>query len=333
MVHLTDSEEPLLRSSIEYNVFTEIIRPELEKLSELQYATKWTDVEISLDRDLQAWKTMTNDEQQFIKYILSFSLVSDQLVNANLLTNFMQEVKDPSAILFYAGQYEIEIIHQRTYSKMFLAVVNDPIERQKYLEPVKNMPAISQKIKWIEKWITADVPFAQRIVAFIICEMIFFSSLFCAFYWLKGQRNSLLPGMIQANEFIARDEGLHGTFGITMLKYVKNKLPQETIVKMFTEAVDIEQEFVYAALEHDIFGMNASQMCQYVESIADNTIKEVLCDTNTTCDIIYNTKNPFPWIEMMDIAVIANTFERESTEYQKAVNETGEQNFSMIEDI
>lgn len=306
--------EPLCAPN-KYHVFTGIQREDLEHAAELQEKARWFPHEIQLHDDVRNWETMSDREQHFIKYILSFSVVSDGLVNCNLLDSFLQEITDPSARRFYLFQAVMEEVHARTYGLMLTAVVRDKKELNILLNPEENIPSIQRKIHWIEKWITSDQPFGQRVVAFIIVEGLFFSSLFCSFYWLK-HKASKLPGMIQANEFIARDEGTHCSFNALILHHVKNKPSHETVKSMMRDAVEIEQNFVKDALQEDLLGMNSRSMCEYVEFIADRTMQMITLGDDSYGEPIYNTKNPFPWMETISLQNKPNFFEKHATEYQ-----------------
>lgn len=332
-----DDNEPLLKLN-KYNVFTKIYYPELEAAAEAQENARWFAHEIQLTDDARNWKTLSENEQRFIKHVLSFSAVSDGLVNANLLERFLKDVTDPSARRFYLFQAVMEEVHARTYGLMLSAVVSDTDELARLMSPDVNIPSINMKIQWIEKWINSDAPFGQRVVAFIIVEGLFFSSLFCSFYWIK-HRGSKLPGMIQANEFIARDEGLHCQFAAKLLQYVVNKPSMTTVERMMREAVKIEHNFVNDSLPVGLLGMNSKLMCDYVEYVADRTLQMICVESNESntshympkyCVPIYNTKNPFDWIESISLMVQANFFERRPTDYQdsRAGRSCAENSFS-----
>jgi ribonucleotide reductase beta subunit family protein with ferritin-like domain len=262
---------------------------------------------------------MSIDEQNYVKHIVSFSAVSDQLVNANLLNRFLVEICDSSAIRFLSQQVFIEEQHKRTYGEMLMTIVPDRAERIKLMSPHENEPTIAKKVAWIEKWINSDADIGQRLVAFIIVEGVFFSSLFCGFYWLKN-RGSKLPGLIQANEFISRDETMHWEFSAMLLEQIVNKPSRATIEAMFREAVEIEHYFVDGSLPRDLHGMNANQMKQYVEYVTDFVLQRVPCadplPNSSYVGPIYNTPNPFGWMLNMSISVLTNYFERVPTNYQ-----------------
>ena len=57
--------------------------------------------------------------------------------------------------------------------------------------------------------------------------------------------------------------------------------------------------------------MNAGKMGQYIEFVADHWLKE--CGATP----IYNTQNPFEWMELISLEGKTNFFEKRVSEYQK----------------
>ena len=53
-----------------------------------------------------------------------------------------------------------------------------------------------------------------------------------------------MPGLSFSNELISRDEGLHCDFACLLYTQLVNKLSQERIVEIISNAVEIEKEFV-----------------------------------------------------------------------------------------
>jgi ribonucleoside-diphosphate reductase beta chain len=161
------------------------------------------------------------------------------------------------------------------------------------------------------KFLTKEKPsFAQRLLAFVCVEGIFFSGSFCAIYWLKNR--GLMPGLATANEFISRDEGLHAEFAIELYKMLDNQLDENTVHEIFKEAVDIEKEFVTESLPVSLLGMNSDLMSQYIQFVADRWL--VMLGYNK----LYKSENPFGFMEMISVNTKENFFETRVSQYQKA---------------
>ena len=74
----------------------------------------------------------------------------------------------------------------------------------------------------------------------------------------------------------------------------------------------MEKEFVTDAIPVKLIGMNADLMCQYIEFVADRLLIELGCSR------VYNSSNPFDFMEMISLQGKTNFFEKRVAEYQKA---------------
>jgi ribonucleoside-diphosphate reductase subunit M2 len=93
---------------------------------------------------------------------------------------------------------------------------------------------------------------------------------------------------------------------------LKNKLSNDRIVDIVTNAVDIEKEFVRDALPVELIGMNSGLMQQYIEFCADRLLVALGCPKH------YLTPNPFEWMESISLQGKTNFFEKRVGEYAKS---------------
>ena len=73
-----------------------------------------------------------------------------------------------------------------------------------------------------------------------------------------------------------------------------------------------EKEFVCEALSVDLIGMNSRMMSEYIEFVADRLLVALGAPK------LYNTANPFDWMELISLQGKTNFFEKRVGEYQKA---------------
>lgn len=275
-------------------------------------AVFWTAEEIDLVPDLADWEKLNSDEKHFIKHILAFFAASDGIVNENLAVRFYNDVQIPEARCFYGFQIAMENIHSETYSLLIDTYIKDNAEKDKLFKAVQTLPPVGKKAKWAMNWIGSKASFAERLVAFAAVEGIFFSGSFCSIFWLK--KRGLMPGLCTSNEFISRDEGLHCEFACLMHSMLpeEEQASKETIRAIVEEAVAIEKEFIMEALPVSLIGMNADLMGQYIEFVADHWLGQLGCQP------LYNTPNPFDWMELISLEGKTNFFEKRVSEYVKA---------------
>lgn len=131
----------------------------------------------------------------------------------------------------------MENIHSEMYALLIDTYISDAEEKEFLFRAIDKIPPIKAKAKWALKWINSRESFAERLVAFAVVEGIFFSGSFCAIFWLK--KRGLMPGLSFSNELISRDEGLHMEFACQLYKYVVNKLSEERLLEIVTDAVQI----------------------------------------------------------------------------------------------
>jgi len=318
--------EPILQENPNRFVLFPIQHDEVWQMYKKAEASFWTAEEIDLGQDLKDWENLNDGERHFISHVLAFFAASDGIVNENLAVNFMNEVQIPEARCFYGFQIMMENIHAETYSLLIDTYVKKQSEKDFLFNALENVPAVAKKGEWALKWIESE-NFTERLIAFAAVEGIFFSGSFCSIFWLK--KRGLMPGLTFSNELISRDEGLHCDFACLLYSMLINKLPEERVHEIIRDAVTIEQEFVTDALPVDLIGMNAKLMSQYIEFVADRLL------VSLGYNKIWNSTNPFDFMEMISLQGKTNFFEKRVGEYQKAgvLSDKDKNVFSLDEDF
>ena len=286
----------------------------------------WRVDEVDLSKDAKSWEQLSTDEKYFIKMILAFFAASDGIVVENLGARFMNDVQISEARAFYAFQIAMETIHSEMYSLLIEKYVTDREEKDKLFGALNEFDCIKKKGDWAIKWIQDKrSSFASRLVAFACVEGIFFSGAFCSIYWLKNR--GLMPGLTFSNELISRDEALHTEFAVLLYSKLVKKLDKKRVFDIIKEAVDIEKEFIINALPCRLVGMNNELMSQYIEFVADRLSVQLGYDK------IYNTVNPFSFMEMISMEGKTNFFEKRVGEYSLANKKNDDEIFDFASDF
>jgi len=303
--------EPLLQPDNTRYVMFPIKDNEIWKMYKKQVDCFWVVQEVDTSKDLMDWQKLSDDERHFISMVLAFFSSSDGIVLENLGVRFMTDVQLAEARAFYGFQIAMENVHSEMYSTLIDTYIKDSDERDKLFNAIENYPCIAKKANWAKKWISDNrSSFASRLVAFAVVEGIFFSSAFASIYWIK--KRGLMPGLTFSNELISRDEALHTEFAVLLYSKLQRKLSKKRIHDIIQEAVSIEKEFITEAIPCRMIGMNAKMMIQYIEFVADR-----LC-SQLGYDKIYNSANPFDFMELISIESKVNFFERTNSEYSLA---------------
>jgi len=292
---------------IKYNVLYELYLKQRDAY--------WTVNDIDFTQDVKEWRTvLTDNDKHFLGYVLGFFAQADGIILKNLNINFSMDTHIPEANLFYAIQQGIEAIHWECYSIIIETLIDDQHLITKLFHSIENYPVIYKKAEWMVKWMSPDISYINRLVAFACAEGIFFSSAFASIFFYKKQ--GLLPGLCLSNKFIARDEGLHRDFGCELFKILsdENKIRPTDVEQIVREAVDIEEQFVSESLNVHLIGLTAQSMKIYVRFVADHLL------VSLNRGKLYNVNNPFDWMHMINLSNKQNFFEGRVSEYKKITN-------------
>jgi len=285
----------------------------------------WTADEIGFQDDKYDFLGLDPNVQHFIKRTLAFFAGADSIVNINIRKKF-SKITIKEAEVAYGYQQMMENIHGEVYIDMLMNIITDPNERTSLINAFKNVPSIKKMIRWAQEWTDSGRRIAFSIVVFTVFEGLMFSGAFASIYWLKKHLgDDKMKGLVQSNNLIARDEGLHTNFGCLMYSYVIHKISSEEIYVLMDEAVDICKAFTEDAITVDLIGMNVGLMNRYIEYVADRILVCLGYDKK------YNTSIPdaFQFMEYIGFLNKDNFFERRSTEYQKAYSERNTANWEF----
>ncbi|MAN64489.1 MAG: ribonucleoside-diphosphate reductase [Parvibaculum sp.] len=316
--------EPILSSENNRFTFFPIEHPDLYALYKKQLSCFWTTDELDMSKDREVFETLTKDEKHFIKHILAFFAASDGIVIENICGSFLDEVKISEARACYSIQTFMEQIHSETYSLLIDTIVRNPTEKKELFDAVCTYPAIEMKANWALKWIgNKSRSYGSRLVAFMCVEGLQFSGSFCSIFWLK-KRGINMNGLIFSNELISRDEALHVETAVCLYHKLQKKPSNAKINEIIKEAVDIEKGFICEALPCRLLGMNDNLMSQYIEFVADRLCSQLHIKK------IYNTPNPFDFMESISLERKTNFFESRVSEY--ALAEKSDKNIDFSSD-
>lgn len=308
-----DHLEPILQESERLSVYP-LQHPDIWELYKKQLASMWVPEEISMLADRVHFATLDDVTQHFAKNILAFFATADGSVISTIADNLLNDICVLEIQYGYRFQIVMEQIHADMYGRLITQLIPDLEEKDRLFNAVKTIPCISEKNSWGRKWAYSNAPYAQRLLANAIVEGVFFSGSFCAIYWIK--KKNMMPGLCDSNEFISRDEGMHCEFAYEIYnKKIIHKLPIESIHQMMADAVSIEKRFINESLKCSLIGMNPVLMGQYIEYVADVLLQKI---GNPK---LFNTTNPFDFMDNFNIQVKTNFFEARTTTYNKGTTE------------
>jgi ribonucleoside-diphosphate reductase beta chain len=294
-----------------YTVFNKHVDQEIADLCDKQEASIWLSSDINLTHDSDDWNKLSQDEQSYLKQVLAFFAGADGIVGENLCLNFIKEVQIPEVRYFYYFQSMMEAVHSKTYSQLINTFISSDEEKTELFKAIENNPIVKRKAQWCFDYMDEKLSFSERILGFLAVEGIFFAGSFAAIFWIRD-RGFLANSLGVANEYISRDETMHGEFAALLYKKFCNDLSYERVVEILVSACDIEKEFISSALPVKMVGMNQDLMSQYLEFVVDMWLLEL------NLPAYYNVEQPFDFMNMIGQRRKDNFFEKTRTNYARS---------------
>lgn len=301
--------------TLEYAFFP-IRYPHLLKFYEDQDRIRWSVNEVGLGiQDRKDWDEMTEAERTFLKFPLAFFAQADGIINENLVENFKRETSHiKEARAFYALQEATEVIHNHCYSLLIETFIRDPVERNEMFDAIHShkWPCLKHMSDWMTRYMDSSLPLCERVIAFACVEGVMFSSAFAAIYWIK--RKNILHGLTKANEWIARDEGLHTRFAVALYHHLTSieghaSVSAERAASIVQEACTASERFVRDGLQVNLIGLHADDMVGYVKSTGDALL------VSLGFEKLYGISNPLVWMSIISLPNKTNFFEAPVSEY------------------
>lgn len=239
---------------------------------------------------------------------------SDSVVADNIAVNFLKEAIPQEAFNFYALQIYNENVHAETYSLIIENYIKDDQEKEDALNAIYTQPTVAKKMSWAIKWLENGT-FEEQIVAFSAVELILFSSTFAGIFGFKSLEKKL-EGLYTSNEWISRDELLHGEFATYFYNnFVKDKLTNERIKEIILEAFEVEKQFIIDSFGSGVVGFNRDKMIQYVQYVTDTVLGYYNLEQH------FKVTQPFPYMDLLALPKRDNFFEKRVTEYRSVIND------------
>jgi ribonucleoside-diphosphate reductase beta chain len=296
-----------------YTVFNTSVDNDIVDMCNKQEANIWLSSDINLTHDAEDWNKLNTDEQHYLKQVLAFFAGADGIVGENLCLHFIQEVQIPEVRYFYYFQSMMEAVHSKTYSQLINTFISSDTEKEELFQAIEHNPIIQRKAQWCFDYMSEDKSFSERIIGFLAVEGIFFAGSFAAIFWIRD-RGYLANSLGVANEYISRDETLHGEFAALLYKKYCNDLSYQQVLSILVSACDIEKEFITSALPVKMVGMNQAMMSQYLEFVTDMWLTELGYPK------YYNAEQPFDFMNMIGQRRKDNFLEKTGTNYARSTS-------------
>lgn len=295
-------------------------------------ANNWTPEEVSMQRDVEQWKSttaLTPQERHLVLLNLGFFSTAESLTANNLVLAVYRHVTNPECRQYLLRQAFEEAVHTDTFIYCCDTLGLDPDMIYNMYEKVDVIKAKDDFVVNLTKSIfdpnfdIVDAKTTQQFVHdlvgyYVIMEGIFFYAGFAMMLSLR--RHNKMVGIGEQFEYIMRDESIHLAFGCDLINTIRTENPeiwtvafQQEIVSLIKQAVELEIAYAISACPDGLLGITSQQFVDYVQHIADRRLERIGLQS------IYHVDNPFPWMsQATDLSKEKNFFETRVTEYQAA---------------
>lgn len=293
-------------------------------------ANNWTPEEVSMQLDVEQWKSsaaLTGFERKMILLNLGFFSTAESLTANNIVLAIYRHVTNPECRQYLLRQAFEEAVHTDTFIYCCDSLGLDPEDIYTMYERVSVIKDKDDFVVGLTKSIldprfeivddvTTQMFLKDLIGFYVIMEGIFFYAGFAMMLSLK--RHKKMVGIGEQFEYIMRDESLHLAFGCDLINTIIKENPsvwtnafKAEVIDLIKKAVVLEMAYAIEACPNGLLGITSKQFCDYVQHIADRRLERLGLEK------IYYKENPLLWMsESTDLSKEKNFFETRVTEYQ-----------------
>lgn len=288
----------------------------------------WTPLDINMAQDVTDYRyKLTLEEKHVYENVLSYLTTSDILAMRNIGLAVMEKMSAPELQIYQARQVYEEALHTWTYQHCIETI---GLDQSEIYNRYRVVPEIHQKISLANRRLDSvlrsniDLTDPEELHNFVIAY-IFFAAIFEGCWFYNGfspifalQRRGLMKGTAEQFQYIMRDEVMHASFGIRVVKQIifeeKLSLDENAIRDMWDEAYEAEKAYTHYILRDPILGYSAEAHLGQFQYIA-----------NRRANQLGLSEEPFPgadeatlpWLdEQANLRKEKNFFETRVTEYQ-----------------
>ncbi len=286
----------------------------------------WTPLDINMAQDIQDYQHKLSDSEKHVyENVLAYLTTSDILAMRNIGLAVMEKMTAPELQIYQARQVYEEALHTWTYQHCIETI---GLDQGEIYNRYRVVPAIHGKIKLANKRLDSvmrsdmDLRDPKNLTEFVMAY-IFFAAIFEGTWFYNGftpifslQRRGLMKGTAEQLQYIMRDEVMHASFGIRVVKQIMLEndvtLDPQAIREMWDESEQAEIAYAHYILKKPILGYTAEDHIEQYRFIANRRARQLGLE-----EPYPNAQNRTPWLdEQANMKKEKNFFETRVTEYQ-----------------
>jgi ribonucleoside-diphosphate reductase beta chain len=286
----------------------------------------WTPLDINMAQDVHDYRhNLTMEERHVYENVLSYLTTSDILAMRNIGLAVMEKMSAPELQIYQARQVYEEALHTWTYQHCIETI---GLDQSEIYNRYRVVPEINQKIQLansrLDSILRSDIDLRDKdeLENFVMAYT-FFGGIFEGCWFYNGfspifalQRRGLMKGTAEQLQYIMRDEVLHASFGIRVVKQIIKeenvKLDPRKVQQMWEEADAAEEIYASYILRDPILGYSKENHLGQFRFIANRRAKQL-----GHAMPFPGAEATLPWLdEQANMRKEKNFFETKVTEYQ-----------------
>ncbi|BCO31424.1 ribonucleoside-diphosphate reductase subunit beta [Thiohalobacter sp. COW1] len=286
----------------------------------------WTPLDIGMAQDVHDYHySLTSEERHVYENVLAYLTTSDILAMRNIGLAVMEKMSAPELQIYQARQVYEESLHTWTYQHCIESI---GLNQGEIYNRYRVIPELNHKIRIANQRLDTvmrpdiDLREPQALNDFVMAY-VFFAAVFEGTWFYNGfspvfalQRRGLMKGTAEQLQYIMRDEVLHASFGLRVVKQILHeeniRLDPQAVREMWDEAEAAETAYARFLLPEPILGYSADAHIEQFRFIANRRARKLDLD-----DPFPGAENALPWLdEQANLRKEKNFFETRVTEYQ-----------------
>ena len=286
----------------------------------------WTPLDINMAQDVHDYQhSLTDNERHVYENVLAYLTTSDILAMRNIGLAVMEKMTAPELQIYQARQVYEEALHTWTYQHCIETI---GLDQGEIYNRYRVVPEINGKIQLANRRLNSvmrsdiDLTNADELNNFVMAYS-FFAGIFEGCWFYNGftpifslQRRGLMKGTSEQLQYIMRDEVMHASFGIRVVKQIMLEndvtLDPRAIRDMWDESEAAEISYAQYILRNPVLGYTADDHTEQFRFIANRRARQLGFE-----EPFPGAQNRTPWLdEQANMRKEKNFFETRVTEYQ-----------------
>ncbi|MCU7881038.1 MAG: ribonucleotide-diphosphate reductase subunit beta [Candidatus Thiodiazotropha sp. (ex Lucinoma aequizonata)] len=286
----------------------------------------WTPLDINMTQDVHDYqRKLTLEERHVYENVLSYLTTSDILAMRNIGLAVMEKMSAPELQIYQARQVYEEALHTWTYQHCIETI---GLDQGEIYNRYRMVPEINKKIQITNRRLSsilrADINLRDpNELQNFVMAYIFFAAIFEGCWFYNGfspifalQRRGLMKGTAEQLQYIMRDEVLHASFGIRVVKQIIREenitLDEKALRVMWDEAEAAEVGYAGYILRDPILCYSKEDHIGQFRFTANRRARQLGID-----EPFPGAEATLPWLdEQANLRKEKNFFETRVTEYQ-----------------